>query len=280
MEWVQLPSTLVPSIRRLTLLWQEIPPSDATWELILPRMKTGPHRQHCLQLIQLSHPVTHVRMTIYPDGGVKRLRLIGRRAVEGVSSEPSKMPQSTAAQTNGSIQAPTTSNKPLPNADFPTIPALPLTPEAFAPYGYVIQAYPNPNHVPKGTKVVTVNFGSALKFNHLSPITALPHPSDSNSVQSPNFSVYHCTPTQKLGGPSNAKFEVNVLERHEYSSQSFLPLGGGSDRYLIIVALPGQDGKPDLDTLRAFIASSSQGFTYSPNVGYIFLCTFSLYLWY
>lgn len=234
----------------------------------MPRTKTGPHRQHCLQLNQLSHPVTHVRMTIYPDGGVKRLRLIGRRAVEGVSSEPSKVPQtSSSSQTDGSLPAmQATSDKPLPNADFPTIPALPLTPEAFAPYGYVIQAYPNPHHVPKGTKVVTANFGSALKFNHLSPITALPHPSDANALQSPNFSVYHCTPTQELGGPSNAKFEVSVLERHEYSSQSFLPLGGGSDRYLIIVALPGQDGKPDLNTLRAFTASSSQGFTYAPNV--------------
>ncbi|KAK9899775.1 Allantoicase [Cystobasidium minutum MCA 4210] len=244
----------------------EIPPADAEWELILPRTKTGPHRQHCLQLQQLSHPVTHVRMTIYPDGGVKRLRLIGRRAVDGVKSEPSQVPQEASTSVNGTTGASTASNKPLPNTKFPTIPALPLTPEAFAAYGHVIQAYPNPHHVPKGTKVVSANFGSALKFNHLSPITALPHPTDANAVQAPNFSVYHCTPTQELGGPSKAKFEVRVLEKHEYSSQSFIPLGGGSDRYLVIVALPGQDGQPDLQTLRAFTASSSQGFTYAPNV--------------
>lgn len=208
-------------------------------------------------------------MTIYPDGGVKRLRLIGRRAVDGVSSVPSTFPQdASSAATNGFSSTTATSNKPLPNAEFPTIPALPLTPEAFAPYGHVIQAYPNPNHVPKGTKVVTANFGSALKFNHLSPITALPHPSDTSAVQSPNFSVYHCTPTQELGGPNNSKYEVKVLERHEYTSQSFLPLSGGSDRYLVIVALPGQDGKPDLQTLRAFTAASNQGFTYAPNVCY------------
>lgn len=177
------------------------------------------------------------------------------------------MPQTALdAASNGAPSNSTTSNKPLPNAEFPTIPALPLTPEAFAPYGYVIQAYPNPNHVSKGTKVVSANFGSALKFNHLSPITSLPHPSDANAAQSPNFSVYHCTPTQSLGGPGNSKFEVSVLERHEFSSQSFIPLGGGSDRYLIIVALPGQDGKPDLQSLRAFTATSSQGFTYAPNV--------------
>lgn len=206
-------------------------------------------------------------MTMYPDGGVKRLRLLGRRAVEGVKSEPSQVPQELNGSTNSTdAAAPTSSNKPLPNAKFPTIPALPLTPEAFAQYGHVIQAYPNPNHVPKGTKVVSANFGSALKFNHLSPITALPHPSDAKATQSPNFSVYHCTPTQALGGPTNAKFEVRVLERHEYTSQSFIPLGGGSDRYLIIVALPGQDGQPDLQTLRAFTATSSQGFTYAPNV--------------
>lgn len=206
-------------------------------------------------------------MTIYPDGGVKRLRLVGRRAVDGVTSEPSTVPpESVNGTVNGANGQTTTSNKPLPNVEFPTIPALALTPEAFAPYGHIIQAYPNPNHVPKGTKVVSANFGSALKFNHLSPITALPHPTNANAAQSPNFSVYHCTPTQQLGGPTNAKFEVRVLERHEFSSQSFIPLGGGSDRYLIIVALPGQDGKPDLRTLRAFTATSSQGFTYAPNV--------------
>lgn len=255
------------ALSMLTLRSQEIPPNDATWELILPRTKTGPHRQHCLQLQELTHPVTHVRMTMYPDGGVKRLRLVGRRAVEGVASVPSTVPQdASAAATNGFASATTTSNKPLPNAEFTTIPTLPLTPEAFAPYGHVIQAYPNPNHVPKGTKVVSANFGSALKFNHLSPITAIPHPNDTNAVQSPNFSVYHCAPTQELGGPSNAKFEVKVLERHEYSSQSFLPLGGGAERYLIVVALPEQDGKPDLQTLRAFTATINQGFTYAPNV--------------
>jgi allantoicase len=187
--------------------------------------------------------------------------------VDGVKTSPSVAQQAAPQNVNGDAVHASTSNKALPSSKFPTIPALPLTPEAFAPYGHVIQAYPNPNHVPKGTKVSSANFGSALKFNHLSPISALPHPNDSSATQSPNFSVYHCTPTQSLGGPSNAKFEVSVLERHEYSSQSFLPLGGGSDRYLIIVALSGGDGKPDLDSLRAFTASSSQGFTYKPNVG-------------
>lgn len=254
-----------PSYANLAV--QELPPADALWELILPRVKTGPHRQMQVQLQQLSKPVTHVRMTIYPDGGVKRLRLYGRRAVSGVTTAGSSAPYSTPQTNNHGVASTSASlNKPLPDPALPRIPALPLTPEAFASYGNVIQAYPNPHHVPKGIKVTSANFGSALKFNHVSPINAISHPTDSKATQSPNFSVYHCTPTQSLGGPLNASFEVRVLERHEYSSQSFLPLGGGSDRYLIIVALPGSDGKPDLHTLRAFVASSAQGFTYSVNV--------------
>lgn len=117
------------------------------------------------------------------------------------------------------------------------------------------------------------NFGSALKFNHLSPVASLVVPGRPELKQSVNFSVYHCTPTQNLGGSSNDQFKVQVLERHEFSSQSFVPMtsssgGACSNRYLIIVALPesNRDGRPDLTTLRAFTATTLQGFSYLPNV--------------
>lgn len=242
----------------------EVPPEEAVWDEILPRTKMGPHRQHCLTLTAREKPTTHVRITIYPDGGIKRLRLIGRRSASGT---PSKPPVEGSVVSNGiTATAPEVPASPAEKAQLSKIPALPLTPEAFAAYGSVIQAYPNPHHVPKGIKVNPANFGSALKFNHLSPITALPVPSHPSLTQSPNFSVYHCEPTQQLGGAEKASFEVNVLERHEYSSQAFVPMGGGASRYLMIVAHPGADGQPALETLRAFVATSAQGFSYKPNV--------------
>lgn len=255
------------------LCLQEIPPQHAKWTLLLSRTKTGPHRQHCLQLEDVSFPVTHVRMTMYPDGGVKRLRLIGRRAVTGVKPS-SRIPRPQLTPDNlqvlGAITASgANSTVGSQSTSAPTIPALPLTAEAFAQYGYVVQSYPNPHHVPKGVKIQSVNQGSATKYNRLSPISALTPPNNSNVQQSANFSVYRCTPSQQLGGSTKAKFALNVLERHEYTTQAFLPLAGpdGPSRYLIIVALPSKtDGKPDWSTLRAFVATSTQGFSYRPNI--------------
>ena len=51
------------------------------WHTLLPEQKLEMDRQHEFdeQLLALG-PVSHVRLSIYPDGGVSRLRLIGRPA--------------------------------------------------------------------------------------------------------------------------------------------------------------------------------------------------------
>lgn len=43
--------------------------------------KCGPHKEHehTTELTDVDKPYTHVRMTIIPDGGVKRLRIFGKR---------------------------------------------------------------------------------------------------------------------------------------------------------------------------------------------------------
>ena len=52
---------------------------EASWEELLPRTKLRPHARHLFskQLVARG-PYTHVRLRIYPDGGVSRLRLHGR----------------------------------------------------------------------------------------------------------------------------------------------------------------------------------------------------------
>jgi len=56
---------------------------------------------------------------------------------------------------------------------------------------------------------------------------------------------------------------AEMLERHEFSSQSFVPVD--VDRWLIVVAPHASRGGPDLAGLRAFIATGRQGVTYRPN---------------
>jgi ureidoglycolate lyase len=57
--------------------------------------------------------------------------------------------------------------------------------------------------------------------------------------------------------------QATMLERHEFSSQTFVPVDVG--RWLIAVAPHARAGGPDLAGLRAFIANGRQGVTYKPN---------------
>jgi allantoicase len=54
----------------------------ATWSELLPRTKLEAHTRHTFALAQVG-PVSHVRMRIYPDGGVARLRLYGTPSEAG-----------------------------------------------------------------------------------------------------------------------------------------------------------------------------------------------------
>ncbi len=48
------------------------------WQTLLPESKLKMDQQHYFESLQAVGAVTHVRMSIYPDGGVSRLRLFGR----------------------------------------------------------------------------------------------------------------------------------------------------------------------------------------------------------
>lgn len=54
--------------------------------------------------------------------------------------------------------------------------------------------------------------------------------------------------------------KATMLERHEFSSQSFVPLD--VSRWLVIVAPAAPGGGPDAAKARAFVAGPGQGITY------------------
>jgi allantoicase len=55
-----------------------------TWQELLHRTKLQPHTRHFFE-DELAHhgPFSHVRLNIYPDGGVSRLRVLGAPSAEG-----------------------------------------------------------------------------------------------------------------------------------------------------------------------------------------------------
>jgi allantoicase len=176
----------------------------------------------------------------------------------------------------------------------PAIPTLPLTGAGFSAYGHVIESFArsippsaaedDERSIKAGTRggivIKSVNFGTARKFNNLAPVTWVQPGKAVTPVL--NQCIFRCD--RQVASNEAGVWPIEALERHQYSSQSFVPMGGCQDgRYLVIVALadPGglfrfsqnsaltacsAMGKPDPATLRSFVATSGQGISYKPNV--------------
>ena len=53
--------------------------ASENWPVLMPERKVGPDAEHRFRKsVHDIGPVTHVRLNIYPDGGVSRLRILGR----------------------------------------------------------------------------------------------------------------------------------------------------------------------------------------------------------
>ena len=116
-----------------------------------------------------------------------------------------------------------------------SIAAEPITPQAFAPYGEVLKCPAEPGRVyfDHGLGNGRPEVGASLSLSHVAPIVEMP-------------------------------LRIMQMERHEFSSQSFVPLD--ASRYVIVVAPKTANGGPDADKARAFLVPGDTGITYYINV--------------
>lgn len=188
-----------------------------------------------------------------------------------------------------------------------------LTPDGFAPYGTTIVP-PLPCNLihgppplsslsPHTPAPVLANQSSALKYSPISPLdNYYPDRSPSGEPSSPRLSLFACFPRdlrrQAVEGPEStattALFDVRILERHPYTTQTFIPFNTTCQEqqrqavddglYLVIVA-PSRKGEtatasvpndatgesttvtiidpPDLNKAEAFVARNGQAVTYA-----------------
>ncbi len=121
--------------------------------------------------------------------------------------------------------------------------AEPLTPEAFAPFGDVIQI--------AGHAARIINEGTCERFDDLASVDVL-----ANGGR-PLISIFKAT-------PRSLPFAVRMLERHPLSSQAFYPLDGTP--FLVVVAEAGEGAAPPWpERVRAFRAAGNQGVSYRRN---------------
>jgi ureidoglycolate lyase len=122
----------------------------------------------------------------------------------------------------------------------------PLTPDAFAPYGFVISG-------DRGDVVgKSANQGTAKRFDWLGPIENL-RPAAARL----NLCLFRCSPFTSWPLP------VRILEKHPFTTQVIVPMN--AERYVVLVGMRTPGDEPDLGTLRAFLATNRQGVAYMPG---------------
>lgn len=115
----------------------------------------------------------------------------------------------------------------------------PLTKEAFAPFGDVIEADP--------ATMKLINGGTTERFHAL----AAPEAAEGARII---LSIFR-------GQPRQFPYSVTMMERHPFGSQSFSPL---SQRPFLVAVSQDQDGRPDVPQI--FLARGDQGVNYRRNV--------------
>lgn len=188
-----------------------------------------------------------------------------------------------------------------------TVTARLLTPDAFAPFGEVIQN-PRPDVHPLNFAdagplpfdAISANQGTAIQYQHVTRMVDQYGKATSGVPGVAVVGMFVCAArklhSQRPGRPGAASsspssspsamssfFEVNILERHPYTTQTFTPLSASGStatadqhRYLVIVAPslktasgshshgahPFVSSPPDLSGLKAFVANTDQAVTY------------------
>lgn len=140
---------------------------------------------------------------------------------------------------------------------------------------------------------VQANQGTAVKYLDVTHVKDYYATAPSARSSKAVMNMFVCAPRDLLPGHDSSwkgLFPVEILERHPYTTQTFIPLGlspseASQARYLVVVApslppsladkdlpvppsmkdeprLPGR-GLPDLRKVKAFLADGSQAVTYA-----------------
>ena len=115
--------------------------------------------------------------------------------------------------------------------------AEPLTPEAFAPFGDVIDT--------RTADSFPINAGRTQRYHDLAKVETL------GEQARTLISIF-------VSQPVSLPLELDFLERHPQGSQAFMPLH--EERFVVVVAPPGDSIDPD--EVRAFVTDGRQGVNY------------------
>ena len=116
----------------------------------------------------------------------------------------------------------------------------PLTAEAFAPYGQVLDV--------RQAEQIPINQGLTTRFNNLGDVQF------NGEGATTLINVFRSTPI-------SLPHQVTLMERHPLGTQAFYPMAGA--RFMVLVAPAGDTVKAE--DLRLFITDGEQGINFNVN---------------
>ena len=119
----------------------------------------------------------------------------------------------------------------------------PLTREAFAPYGEVIEI--------DDAKHFSINMGTIERYHDLANVEV-----DVESNGRAIVSIMACNQTSEL------PYRIKVIERHPLGSQAFIPMSP----IVMAIAVAESGDNPDPTELRGFISNGTQGVNYRAGI--------------
>lgn len=110
----------------------------------------------------------------------------------------------------------------------------PLTPKSFAKFGDIISA----DHQIGLKEQSSANYGTAVKVHKVAKVINNSSNAKSGVKAQANWNIFRCSPPNHLfqkNSDGNIVYLSKVLERHPYSTQTFLPMGVDKEKYAYIV---------------------------------------------
>lgn len=133
---------------------------------------------------------------------------------------------------------------------------LPLTKEAFAPFGDVVEV--PESH--ENSSLIMINGGNTERYDSLVNVELDAGP-DADAKGIEPYAVINIFRAAPRPVSKELAMEIVMMERHPFGSQSFHPLSG--EEYLVLVADAVEEIKPE--HLHLFIARPDQGINYHKN---------------
>jgi ureidoglycolate lyase len=133
----------------------------------------------------------------------------------------------------------------------------PLTKEAFAPFGDVVEVFGNSSD---SKNPIMINGGNTERYDSLVKVELEAAGSSEQGVPDTHavINIFRALPRPVS---KDLAMDIEMVERHPFGSQSFHPLSG--EEYLVLVADAVEE--PTAENLHLFIARADQGINYHKN---------------